>query len=127
MKEEQKERITEWVKSNDIINHELMKSYVKFVMQALITKDPAIETISEACKNFDESAMRAAIQIQSAIMYKLKSSDSSGVAHAIDLIHSMNNEDALMEFIDELKQDEAIGSIVNDYIDNHQKEGGIVM
>ena len=120
MKAEQKEKITEWVKSNDIINHELMKSYVKFVMQALITKDPAIEAISEACKNFDESAMRAAIQIQSAIMYKLKSSDSSGVAYAIDLIHSMNNEDALMEFIDELKQDEAIGSIVNDYIDNHQ-------
>jgi hypothetical protein len=120
MKVEQKERITKWVKSNDIINHELMKSYVKFVIQALITKDPAIEAISEACKNFDESAMRAAIQIQSAIMYKLKNSDSSGVAHAIDLIHSMNNEDALMEFIDELKQDEAIGSIVNDYIDNHQ-------
>ena len=37
----------------------------------------------------------------------------------MDLISLMNNEDRLMEFIDEIKADEGIGGIVNDYLDTH--------
>lgn len=119
MKEEQKERIQEWVRTNDTINYEIIKSCAKFVMQALITKDPTIESISEACKKFDEHAMKTAIQIQSVIVYKLRSKENSGIEYTMDLISLMNNEDRLMQFIDEIKADENIGSIVNDYIDNH--------
>ena len=119
MKKEQKKKIQEWVRTNDTINYEIIKSCAKFVMQALITKDPAIESISEACKRFDEHAMKTAIQIQSTILYKLRSKADSGIDSTMDLISLMNNEDRLMKFIDEIKADEGIGGIVNDYLDTH--------
>lgn len=119
MKKEQKERIQEWVRTNDTINYEIIKSCAKFVMQALITKDPVIESISDACKRFDEHAMRTAIQIQSTIAYKLMSRADSGIEYTMDLISLMNKEDKLMEFIDEIKADKSIGGIVNDYLDTH--------
>nr|DAE82464.1 MAG TPA: hypothetical protein [Caudoviricetes sp.] len=119
MKEEQKERIQEWVRTNDTINHEIIKSCAKYIMQALITKDPVIESISDACKRFDEHAMRTAIQIQSTIAYKLWSRSDAGIEYTMDLISLMNKEDKLMEFIDELKADKAISNIVNDYLDTH--------